>query len=209
MARPKRLTKSWWRWRRNPLRRRSDVVEAWLGAVTALLLCTAPLIGWWAGQSVDRTLHRVARDQRAQRSLVPAAVVESPAAPGTTAAPGAAKAAAATAGTDPRHGDMLHWIAPDRSPHTAKVPAGLEVWRGDSLLLWTDRTGVLVPPPLDDTTASTHAVLAGVAAGSAAGGALLMSRQLLVWRLMRRRMDSWEREWAAVGQDWGRAGADG
>lgn len=211
MARRKRLTRSWWRWRRNSLRRRSDLVEAWLGAVTALMLCTVPLAGWWAGQSVDRALHRVARAQRAERTLVPATVVQSPAAAGTAAAPGAAKAAAAAirADTDPRHGDMMHWIAPDHSSHTAKVPVGLEVWHGNQLLLWTDRTGVLVPPPLDDATASTHAVLAGVAAGSAAGGAVLMSRQLLMWRLMRRRMDSWEREWARVGQDWGRTGAGG
>ncbi|CAG7619357.1 Rv1733c family protein [Actinacidiphila bryophytorum] len=213
MARPKRLTKRGWRWRRNPLRRRSDIVEAWLGVVTALVLCTVPLIGLWAGQSVDRALQRVARTQRTERTLVPATVVESPASAGAAEAPGASKAAAAlaAAGTDadPRRSDTLHWIAPDRSAHTAKVPMGLEVWHGDQLLLWTDKSGVLVPPPLDRATASTHAVLAGVATGSAAAGVVLMSRQLLVWRLMRRRMDSWEREWARVGQDWGRAGAGG
>lgn len=211
MARRKRLTKRGWRWRRNPLRRRSDIVEAWLGAVTVLLLCAVPLIGWWAGQSVDRTLQRVARTQRAERTLVPASVVQSPAAPGATTAPGASKAAAGVAGadSDPRHGDVLHWTAPDHSEHTANVPVGLEVWHRYQLLLWTDRAGVLVPPPLDDATASTHAILAGVATGSAAGGLLVLSRQLLMWRLMRRRMDSWEREWARVGQDWGRAGAGG
>src|SRR3954454_3563014 len=97
MARPKRLTKRGWRWRRNPLRRRSDVVEAWLGVLTVLVLCTTPLIGWWAGQSVDRALQRVARTQRAERTLVPAAVVESPAPSGASEAPGASKAAAAVA----------------------------------------------------------------------------------------------------------------
>jgi hypothetical protein len=212
MARPKRLTKRGWRWRRNPLRRRSDVVEAWLGVLTVLVLCLVPLAGWWAGQSVDRALQRVARTQRAERTLVPAIVLESPAASVATEAPGASRAsavAAAAADSDPRHGDVLHWIAPDHSAHTGTVPVGLEVWHGDRLLLWTDRAGVLVPPPLDDTTAGTHAVLAGVAAGAAAAGAVLMSRQLLVWRLMRRRMDSWEREWARVGQDWGRAGTGG
>ncbi|WP_329181281.1 Rv1733c family protein [Streptomyces sp. NBC_01477] len=211
MARRTRLTKRGWRWRRNPLRRRSDVVEAWLGVVTILLFCVAPLAGWWAGQSVDRTLQRVARTQRTERTLVAAAVVQSPAASDATAAPGAAKAAAAAAGadSDPRRGDVLRWIAPDHSLHTAKVPVGLEVWRGNEMLLWTDSTGVLVPPPLDNATATTHAVLAGLATGSAAGGVLLVSRQVLMWRLMRRRMDSWEREWARVGQDWGRAGAGG
>lgn len=209
MARRKRLTKRWWRWRRNPLRRRSDVVEAWLGVFTALLLCTVPLVGWWAGQSVDRSLQQVVRTQRAERSLVPATVVRSPAGPSATTAPGAPRATAAIAGVDPRHGDELHWIAPDHSSHGGKVPVGLEVWHGDQMLLWTDRAGVLVPPPMDNATASTHAVLAGVATGSAAGGLVVIWRQLLMWRLMRRRMDSWEREWARVGQDWGRAGAGG
>ncbi|NUS14301.1 MAG: hypothetical protein HOY69_23340, partial [Streptomyces sp.] len=196
MARRSRTTRFGWRWRRNPLRRRSDVVEAWLGLATVLLLCTLPLVGWWAGQSVDRALTRVARDQRAERSLVPARVAHEPAPPGATG----------TAGdgiTDGRGGVALRWTAPDRSRHTGNVPLGLQVWRGDRLLLWTDRKGELVPPPLDGTTAATHAALAGVAAAAAAGGVVLLSRQVLVWRLMRRRMDSWERAWARFGQDWG------
>jgi hypothetical protein len=199
-----------WRWRRNPLRRRSDVVEAWLGVVTVLLFCTVPLIGWWAGQSVDRALQRVARVQRAERSLVSATLVPPGGGPAASEAPGAAGAAAAD-GTiaDPHDEQTLRWTAPDRSTHSGKVPVGLEVWRGDRILLWTDHRGVLVPPPLDDATVATHAALAGMATGSSAGGALLLSRQVLVWRLMRRRMDSWERAWARFDQDWGRAGAGG
>lgn len=211
MVRRRKSARFGWRWRRNALRRRSDVVEAWLGVVTVLLFCAAPLAGWWAGQSVDRALQRVARVQRAERSLVPAGVVRDSAAPGgsrgAAAGSDAAEAAEAAAG---RGGEQkLRWTAPDRSAHTAEVPVSLEVWRGDRLLLWTDRRGELVPPPLDDATAATHAALAGVSTGFAAAGAVLMSRQLVMWRLMRRRMDCWEREWARAGQDWGRAGTGG
>jgi hypothetical protein len=200
-----------WRWRRNPLRRRSDVVEAWLGVVTVVLFCAVPVIGWWAGQSVDRALQRVARVQRSERSLVPATVVPQGGGPAAKAAPGAAGSAVAgeDRDADAREGEVLRWTAPDRSTHSGKVPVGLEMWRGNRILLWTDHKGALVPPPLDGTTAATHATLAGMAAGSAAGGALLMSRQVLMWRLMRRRMDSWERAWARFDQDWGRAGAGG
>jgi hypothetical protein len=197
MRRRKRPTKRGWRWRRNPLRRRSDVVEAWLGLLTAVLFCTVPAIGWWAGQSVDRTLQRVVRTQRAERTLVTATVE-----PGKSAK-------AAAIGADPNHGDTLRWTAPDHTVHTATVSSDLEVWHQGKILVWTDHKGVLVPPPLDSATAATHSVLAGIAAGSAAGGLLLMSRQVLMWRLMLRRMASWEREWARVGQDWGRAGAGG
>lgn len=202
-----RSTRFGWRWRRNGLRRRSDIVEAWLGVGAVLLLCAVPLVGWWADRSVDRALQRVARVQRAERSLVPATVVRGSAAPGDDAGSDAARAAAAAEGK--LTSDKLRWTAPDRSAHTADVPVSLEVWHGDRLLLWTDRQGALVPPPLDDATAATHAALAGVTTGFAAAGTVLMSRQLLLWRLMRRRLDSWEREWARVGQDWGRAGAGG
>ena len=103
----------------------------------------------------------------------------------------------------------LRWTGPDHSVHTAAVSADLQIRQRGRILLWTDHKGALVPPPLDAATATTHAVLAGFAAGTAAGGLVLISRQLLMWRLMRRRMDSWEREWARFGQDWGRAGAGG
>ncbi|HEY5837125.1 hypothetical protein [Streptomyces sp.] len=205
MVRRKRVGKLGWRWRRNPLRRRTDVVEAWLGVVTAVLFCTVPLLGWWAGHSVDRNLQRVVRTQRAERTLVTATALPAARKPAT----GASSVAAEGRNSDPRRGDRLRWTAPDRSVHTATVPVDLEVWHKSKILLWTDHTGELVTPPLDSTTATTHSVLAGTAAAAAAGGLLLISRQIFLWRLMVRRLDSWEREWARVGQDWGRMGAGG
>lgn len=202
MGRRGRLRKLGWRWRRNPLRRRTDLVEAWLGLVTTALLCAVPFLGWWAGHSVDRTLQRVVRSQRAERYLVTAQVVRA----GSAASSGSA---AVTGDSDPRRGDRLRWTAPDRSVHTEKVSVDLEVWQSGKILLWTDRGGALVPPPLDTATATTHSVLAGTAAATGAAGLLLISRKVLGWRLMRRRLDSWEREWARVGQDWGHAGAGG
>jgi hypothetical protein len=197
-----------WRWRRNPLRRRTDVVEAWLGLATVLLLCLLPFLGWWAGRSVDRALQQVVREQHRERTLVTATVAPAGSA-GKVEPAATADGPAITAEQDARHGDVLVWTGPDHRRHTAMVPADLEVWRKDTVRLWTDRHGAIVPAPLDSATAVTHAVLAGVASAAAAGGVVLMTRQILLWRLMLRRMESWEREWARVGQDWGRAGAGG
>jgi hypothetical protein len=203
-----RPTRLGWRWRRNALRRRTDVVEALLVLVTTVLFCAVPLLGWWAGQSVNRTLQQVVRTQRHQRTLVTATL--QPAKEAGKQATEAGKGAQASTASVRRGEDVLRWTAPDRSRTvTATVSSDLEVWHKDRIMLWTDRSGHLVPPPLDSATADTHAVLAGTAVASAAAGLLVISRQLLMWRLMARRMDSWEREWARVGQDWGRAGAGG
>jgi hypothetical protein len=177
------------------------VVEAWLGVLTAVLFCLAPVVGWWAGQSVDRTLQGVVRAQRTTRTLVTATVI-----PAGDHSGSAAKAASVD---DGRQGDILRWTGPDGSAHTKKVSADLEIWRSTGVRLWTDKHGELVPAPLDSATAATHAVLAGMAVSAATGGLLLISRSVLMWRLMRRRMDFWEREWARAGQDWGHAGAGG
>lgn len=207
MARRSRTTRFGWRWRRNPLRRRSDVVEAWIGLVTVLLICTVPLVGWWAGRSADHALTRVARVQRSERSLVPATAVLASAARGAPTAPGAERAVGRQ--VDPAGEEVLRWTAPDGTARSGKVPLGLEVRHGTQLMLWTDRRGELVAPPLDRATATAHSVLAGVTTAGLAAGALLLARQLLLWRLTQRRMASWDRAWARFGQDWGRAGAGG
>jgi hypothetical protein len=196
-----------WRWRRHALRRPTDVVEAWLLMATALLLCLTPLLGWWAGQSADHVLRRTVRAQHVERTLVPATVE-----PDTKAAGPAPTAQGAK--DDPRaglsgHGDVLKWTAPDGTAHTAAVSSDLEMWQQGHIRLWVDRTGDLVPPPLDRATADTRAVLTGTAVASTAAGLVVVARQLVMWRLMRRRMASWEREWERAGQDWGRAGAGG
>lgn len=168
--------------------------------LTTVLFCLSPLVGWWAGQSADRTLQGVVRSQRVSRTLVTATIM-----PASADHAGASGAAA----DDGRKGDILRWTAPDGTQRTKKVAADVEVRRTGKVQVWTDRSGTLVPAPLDGPAATTHAVLAGIAVGAAACGVVLIGRAMAMWRLMRRRLDSWEREWARVGQDWGRAGAGG
>lgn len=203
-----RTTLPGWRWRRNPLRRGTDVAEAWLLLATSALLFLTPFAGWWAGHAVDRALQRVVRTERAQRTLVTATVV--PASGKAGSAPQLTRATAERRAESGRlRDDVLRWTTPDHTVHTAAVPGDAEVRRGDSIRVWTDRHGRLVPPPLDSATATTHAVLAGASAAAAAAGLLLISRQILLWRMLVARLASWEREWARVGGNWGRTGAEG
>ncbi|MGW3245713.1 Rv1733c family protein [Streptomyces sp. NPDC001070] len=195
----------WWRWRRNSLRRRSDVFEACAGlAATCVIVLGAPAAGLTAGQAVDNALQHTVRVEHAARTQVRALVVK--------AGPREA------ADTDPESGRVreerrnavVRWNAPDGHAHTAHVRVAADRGQGDHITLWTDKAGAVpVAAPLDARSATTHATLAGVGTFLAAIVVGLMGRQVLMWQLMRRRLAEWEREWAAAGQNWGRAGAGG
>ncbi|MEU7551849.1 hypothetical protein AB0B01_05685 [Streptomyces sp. NPDC044571] len=194
-----------WRWRRNPLRRPTDLFEAWV-ALTALVcvLVVAPVVGWIAGLEVDGTLQRAAREQRQERYLVPAVVLRP------------AQDPIAQAGADPsaqrqtpqRTQIVAAWTAPDGSSHEGTVPAAEEPPQaGDRFRIWTDTEGRLVGRPLDPTSASSNAAVVGLAAGVGVAALAETVRRLVVRRLVHRRYLYLDRAWAAVGPDWGRAGA--
>ncbi|WP_284581011.1 hypothetical protein [Streptomyces sp. 2P-4] len=194
-----------WRWRRNPLRRPTDLVEAWVAfAAVVCVLLVAPAVGCAAGLRVDDRLQQAAREQQQERFLVPAVVVR-PAEEG----PGRAGADANPQHHSPRRTQVVaEWTAPDGSSHRGTVPAAEEPPQaGDRFRIWTDAGGRLVGRPLDAASAAAHAAVVGLAA--AAGVALLADtgRRLVVRRLVHRRHALLDRAWAETGPDWGRAGA--
>ncbi|MCX5379875.1 hypothetical protein [Streptomyces sp. NBC_00091] len=194
-----------WRWRRNPLRRPTDLFEAWVAfAALVCVLLVAPAVGWMAGLQVDGTLQRAAREQRHERYLVPAVVVR----PEPGAPAGAAADPSAQRQTPERSRIVAAWTAPDGSSHEGTVPAAQEPPRpGDRFRIWTDIRGRLVGQPLDPSAASFHAGTAGLAAALTAAALAETLRRLVVRRLMHRRYIRLDRAWAAAGPDWGRAGA--
>ncbi|MGG8410562.1 Rv1733c family protein [Streptomyces sp. 12297] len=194
-----------WRWRRNPLRRRTDLVEAWVAlAAVVCLFVAAPAVGWVTGSRVGDTLQQASRRQHEERRMVAAVVVRPAKEP--PAAPGAEPAARQESGPYPQV--FAEWTAPDGSAHTGAVAAVQETPRpGDRLRIWTDAHGRLVPRPLDSATAASYAALAGLAAAVALATLVDTVRRLVVRRLMHRRYARLDRAWAAAGPDWGRADA--
>jgi hypothetical protein len=193
-----------WRWRRNPLRRATDLHEAWLALVAALLIVTAaPAVGWATGALTEESLRQSIRVQRAQRHATTATVL------GPAEFPRPAAFDPETAAADERRRAVAaKWTAPDGSRHTGTVPTTLPAPRpGDTFRVWTDSSGRMVPRPMDMATAEVHATLAGVGAALAWGVLVECARRLVLWRLMRRRHAALDRAWAAVGPDWGRTGA--
>ncbi|MER6045263.1 hypothetical protein ABT136_31700 [Streptomyces sp. NPDC001856] len=127
-----------WRWRKNPLRRRSDVVEAWTVLVVALLLLiAAPLAGALVGRWAYDEARAVAAEQRAERHLVRAEVVSRPPETLPTAEGVREEAYRVT----------VRWTEPGGAVRTApaRVASGTE--RGDMVGVCSTRGDVPCPRP--------------------------------------------------------------
>lgn len=191
-----------WRWRHNPLRRKTDLVEAWVALTAAVLLLVAvPLIGTLSGSFVDDTLQHSVQEQRQARHEVTATVVKQVSRAVIDSDP-------ETSTTRDAHSRVTaDWRAPDGTPRHGTLLAPLKTPQpGDRFVVWTDAEGVIVGRPLDSATAATHAVLAGFGVAVASAGLIEVGRRLVVWRLVRRRYARWDQAWEQAGPDWGRTG---
>lgn len=192
-----------WRWRHNPLRRTTDLVEALASFIAAVLLClVVPLTGWAAGSSADVTLQRAVRAQQEQRVPTTARVVRAAERP--VSAAGTAEAGDQESG---RRSVVARWTAPDGSARTGTVTTARRTsLPGASFPLWTDRDGRPVAPPMQAGTARAHAFIAGLTTALLAGLLVETVRRLVVRRLVLLRYARLDRAWAATGPDWGRTG---
>ena len=190
MAASRRTKVRLWRWRRNPLRRRSDTIEAWI--VLAGWVC-ALLVGLLAGLGAAHAVERAADRERAENRAVSAVLAED-----------AEEKVLARAVSDHRVWATVRWAAPDGSTRTdeARVPPGARA--GSAVTVWTDKSGTLTSEPLTDGEARLHAAFGGVLAAAGASGAVWG----VVWgsrvHLNRCRMRQWAAEWERVGTRWGR-----
>ncbi|QNP75591.1 hypothetical protein IAG44_05060 [Streptomyces roseirectus] len=191
-----------WRWRHNPVRRTTDLVEAWVAAGALLLvLVVAPVAGTVVGSFVQDALLRSVRDQQSTRFEITATVVKELKANAFVTDPDA------VSGRDARSRVEADWTAPDGSAHHGPVTAALDTPHpGDRFALWTDGEGRPMSRPLDAATANTHAVLAGVGAALCAAGLVEGARRTIVWSMVRRRYARWDQAWDRAGPDWGRTG---
>jgi F0F1-type ATP synthase membrane subunit c/vacuolar-type H+-ATPase subunit K len=179
------------------------VLEGWARLCAALVMAVgAPAAGWAAGAAVDDALHRTVREERAARSHVEAALERvGPIRQAETQAPDSALP------SDQRTEAQARWRTADGATHTGVVQVTADHKAGDRIRVWTDSAGRLVTPPMEPSTATTQAVLAGTGVALGAVGTAAAVRQAMLWQFMRRRLADWEREWAQGPQSWGRADA--
>ncbi|MPY59131.1 Rv1733c family protein [Streptomyces spongiae] len=184
-----------WRWRPNPLRRRSDVVEAWTAlVVTVLLVVGAPLAGVIAGSWAHTTARAEAADQRAGLHRVSAVLVaDAPAAVPT-----------AHGGRQPTYAVKARWtdLHEGTRTGTARVRAGTR--SGERAQVWLDARGRSVDPPPTSDAIWQHALAFGACATGGAVAVVLAGNLVVRRTALRHRLAEWEREWARTGPEWGR-----
>jgi hypothetical protein len=179
----------------NPLRRRSDLVAAWLWpAAIAFFLVLAPLAmaagNWWAhsgatsAQAAARSWHEVPAvlDEAVPGPLRPANGPDS----WITWAP-------------------AHW-SDGGQPHSGLIPAVAGTWAGQTVPVWLNRAGQVQFPPLSGR--QVHYRVIGTELGALALLAVGLAGLGLVAGLVlnRRRVDSWESAWLSEGPQWSRQG---
>ncbi|AXK32030.1 hypothetical protein DVA86_04540 [Streptomyces armeniacus] len=192
-----------WRWRRNPLCRRSDRREALVSLCAALLIVLgAPVVGLTGGVLAHEELLGAAREQRAERHAAWATVQQL-----TTPQPGLGADPEDADGESEKYRVVAYWPGPDGAVHTGTTDVGHQVRPGDRFHVWTDDQGRITNPPMSAATASSQALLAGVVSAALAAGLVEGLRRLAVRQLLRRRYARWDAEWARIGPDWGRTGS--
>ena len=186
-----------WRRRPNPLRRRSDVVEAWtVLAVAVLLLVGTPLAGvltaWWAhGQA-----RAMAAEQRADRHLVQAEVVGR--------APSSGSLSSVYSGTQHSYRATVRWTEPGAAPHTATARVPSDTREGEKVGVWLDSRGRNVPSPVDDAAVWQHTVSFGVCSAGGTVAVVLCAHWAARQAAMRHRLAEWEEAWARTEPRWTR-----
>lgn len=184
-----------WRWRRNPLRRRSDMVEAWTALVVSVLLFVgAPLAGALAGWWAHDEARAVAAAQGAERHRVRAEVI------GRTPD----RLPSVQGGRDHSYRVEVRWTDPATGTHTANalVPAGTR--HGDTVDVWFDARGRAVPPPPGETQIWQHTVTIGTCATGGAVAVVLLANTVVRRVSTGHRLGEWEREWARTEPEWTR-----
>jgi hypothetical protein len=180
---------------RNPLRRRSDVIAAWLAPVALLVfLALCPIVYVVSGVRVHADNTAVQHESQTWHRVW-------------------AKSEQAAPGPDQPDSGVNSWTV--LIPVTWKadgrwrsgdypVPAGSHA--GQPVKVWIDQAGNLEQPPMNAAQVGNR-VVADTMGVLGALAVLLAGLVMLIRRILdRRRLASWEIEWLTVGPRWSRHG---
>lgn len=178
---------------RNPLRRRSDRIEAALRVVTLILLLVAmPMAAAVAGLQADHLVLRQVHAQHVADHQVTAVLLQQ---------------AQRTGIPDPYTSVQMtlvlaRWQPPGGPPRSGQVqvPAGARA--GSTVTVLIDASGAITRPPPDHRVIVGDVCVTAVVTGLIVSLLVLGSGRLCQRALDRHRMRAWDAEWQATGPRW-------
>lgn len=175
----------------NPLRRRSDVIEAWLApAAIVVFLALSPLVAGLAAMGVRADN---AAAQHVQQSWHPVSAVLLRAAPGPEFSDGGANTWTVWA--------PARWTVSGRH-YMGNIPVPADSRAGSTQTVWLDHAGHVRAPAMTASEIS-GAIGTGILLAVAALAVVIgVAARLAKWLLDRRRIASWEAAWLSVGPRW-------
>ncbi|MEU0471881.1 Rv1733c family protein [Streptomyces olivaceus] len=184
------IRRSLWRWRRNPLRRREDVLEAWILLIVWFVIAVAaPAAGVLASHAAAHS----AAERRVERHSATATLVSD-----------ASSNPLATGTTGGRVDATVRWTASDGTRHSGKIPVDEGMKAGSRVTVWTDSRNQPTAAPPSAAQAGVDAAFMGAASSFAVVAVASAGYYGARVVLNRRRRAAWAHEWEDVSSQWGR-----
>ncbi|GGX56306.1 Rv1733c family protein [Streptomyces fructofermentans] len=183
-----------WRWRRNPLRRRSDLVQAWIALGLFLaVLAAVPAAMFLAGDAAYRHHLRTARHEAATRHSTTAVLVhDAPRHP----EPGSEEARQTRYPVDVRYSDAQDRTRTGRADVLPGLPAG------STVSVWTGADGRLTDPPMNGDQIRSRTMGTALAAALAVPLVAAAVYRYAGRCLERRNLARWHADWARTAPRW-------
>ena len=178
---------------RNPLRRRTDRIEAAIRVVTLFLLLVAvPVVAVAAGLQADHLALRQVHAQQVADHQVTAVLLQQ---------------AQPTGIPDPYTSAQMtlvlaRWQPPSGPPRSGQVAAPAGAHLGSTVTVWIDASGAITRPPPDHRQIAGDVCVTAVVTGLVVSLLVLGSGTLARRVLDRRRLRAWDAEWRATGPRW-------
>jgi hypothetical protein len=178
---------------RNPLRRKSDRVEAFiLGGLIVAAATVAPLVAVETSHWTYDSAIQMAQVQRETGHQVTAVLVAAPA----TTTSGYTVASLVEA--------QARWTAPDSRPHAGQIPVPAGSSKGQTFRIWIDAAGDVTGPPLTRAQAADQGTFVGVMAVIVTLMTCIATAGITRFAVNRRRIARWEADWAVTAPMWSR-----
>jgi hypothetical protein len=178
---------------RNPLRRRSDRVEAFIfGGLVVAAAAGAPVAATMAGNWAYADTARAAQLQQETRHPAWATLV---------APPQATVSGYTISGMTPA---LARWTTPSGALRTGQVSVPSGSAKGTAVAIWIDQAGDVTTPPLTPAQVDDQGTLMAFVTAAATLMACLVAALATRFVVNRRRMAAWTADWAVTAPKWAR-----